>query len=215
MTERLWADRKDFQEKVGLLSTDRVGSILPGRFSLDATLYGVGLDLANVISMLRESPDEDAVAVVRAFDELPPGAYHLKEWQPRTELSNKDITLDYLIRITDSSAVRIIEALYIEMRKVRGIVAGIIAMQEAEQVIRKTAEYAKTPRGHQDRELLLQIVGVAPVAKNQIQNITVMGGVDARAQQAISFTVPRLEDIVKSLDGVVKSLPKDESDAAP
>lgn len=161
-------------------------------FDLDSALYSLGIAPPDAISYLRSSDDEDIKKLIAAYDEY-------------TD-PNRAGLLSVLCKRQSLSYIKVIESLYTELKRVRGMCCGILMLEKMDEVATAFVERAKGQFGHQDTKLLFQMVGLAPVPRNQVSNITITGGVDARSAQQINFTVPKLEDIVKSLDNVAHKL---------
>lgn len=166
----------------------------PKSFDLDEALHSLGINTPDVISYLRSSDDDDIKRLVRTYDEGTSG------------------DISYLCQRQSLSPIKVMETLVAEMKHLRNLFGTVMLLNAVDEVAQATIKSALNERiGFRDRQLLLQIAGIAPIPRNQVMNLTIDGNVDARAQQQINFSVPRLEDIVKNLDAVGRKL-KGESD---
>jgi hypothetical protein len=74
----------------------------------------------------------------------------------------KAVTIDYLIMAAGADSHHVWGVLQEGLSKVKGAETALLACMNAPGVTQKAVEYALTPGGHADRELILRILGVAP-----------------------------------------------------
>jgi hypothetical protein len=156
-----------------------------------------GITLADIISCLRTSPSENAQIICAFYDRL------------STPAKNA-IDIDYLIAAARISDPHAIAGLICEnYSRVSTLQATFIAAKESPNVVRAMARKAKLKHGHNDGKLLLQISGVAPVPKNQVNFI---GKIDnSRNAVQINNGVPTHHGIIGEVSEILRKLPSGDA----
>ena len=121
-----------------------------------------------------------------------------------TAKEREAVSIDVLIAGAVASGIEIdppdiLGAVVAELTRTNTALTSMVAAMAAPNTMKAVARAAQsTLDGHNDRKLLLQTVGVAPVPKTSVTNITA-GRIDARQQQnnVLVQNAPRLEDITR------------------
>ena len=159
------------------------------RSNIDAILTDASLTLAQSIDYLRNSSREEAKKILDVVDRL-------------EEEDLAELPIDYLFAAASVDAQVAIELLCGAVYAQRGNIATLVNALAHSDLMKKSIEFAKEPENFNDRRLMLQIAGSAPVPKTAITNLTVRGNVNTQ----INNQVPRLEDVTRNVDAVLEGL---------
>ena len=159
------------------------------RSNIDAILTDASLSFAEAIDYLRNSSREEAKRILDVVDRL-------------EEDDLAELPIDYLFAAASVDGQVAIELLCGAVYAQRGNIATLVNALAHSDLMRKSIEFAKEPENFNDRRLMLQIAGSAPVPKTAITNLTVRGNVNTQ----INNQVPRLEDVTRNVDAVLEGL---------
>ena len=159
------------------------------RSNIDAILTDASLSFAEAIGYLRNSSREEAKRILDVVDRL-------------EEDDLAELPIDYLFAAASVDGQVAIELLCGAVYAQRGNIATLVNALAHSDLMKKSIEFAKEPENFNDRRLMLQIAGSAPVPKTAITNLTVRGNVNTQ----INNQVPRLEDVTRNVDAVLEGL---------
>lgn len=154
---------------------------------------------SRIFDYLRGSTDEDAMRVMEAYGKLAPA-------------EKRAITIDHLIAALKIEPKKMFEIIAGEMFSQNAAVTNLIAATAGPAIMRKRVEFAKKEEGFQDARMVLQSVGAVPVPKNQVTHsyVNVVGNKIENKNTVVN--VPSLEDVVRTVDNVIASIPESTSD---
>jgi hypothetical protein len=169
---------------------------LPDKFdpptSIQSLITEAGLG-KEVYTYLKNSHSEEARSIVKLYFALEP-------------IQRKHVTIDHLIAAAKVDHIKVWGALSEEVLRVKGEAATMIAAVESPDAMRSAAWYAGLEGGHADRKMVLQTARVAPVPTNQISRINIIGNrIDNKITS--NTVIPRLEDVVRDMDVIQKTIP--------
>ena len=146
---------------------------------------------------------EDAILYLRC-SKAPEAVLMCLKYDSLVDTEKQAITLDHLCAAAKNEKGESVDpsrclGIITEQMFSRSIsVTNLIAASRAPDVMKAAVWYAGTPDGHQDRKMLLQTIGVAPVPKNQSTYINVSGN---KIDNSTHVTVaPTLESVLGDVD---------------
>lgn len=153
-------------------------------------LEKAGITTIQCIDFIRNSPRDEVAKLIHSSRSV-----HIDD------LSSTPI--DYLMAHSKIDAQTMIEMLAGAMMTQGANVATMLVALSHPDVMKKAIDYAKTPEGFQDRRMVLQIAGSAPIPKTAITNLTVKGNMNTQINNG---SVPKLEDVTRNVDQILEGL---------
>lgn len=153
-----------------------------------ATMFRLPFWQALAILRLAIRSGEEEVAILLIKYKLIPPRF-------RPLVADNIFFLDLIVEDADLDPYMVGTVMAYHAKRLADVRAQFILSQATPEIAQAGVDIAKTPMGFADRWKILQTVGIAPVPKSQISNVTIN---NSRLQQTqVNLSVPRLEDVVR------------------
>ncbi len=159
---------------------------------IEEALAEAEVDKDRALSLLALSDADEAKLITKAYKSLVP-------------VERAAIGLDHLRVSCDVSAAKVLGLITEQMFLKASSVTGMILASKSPDVMRSAIAFSASKEGHQDRKMLLQQGGNAPVPKTQntfisVKNSQIGGTIN-------NNKIPTFEDIMQGVDDDFDSAP--------